>query len=141
MDLLKKINRIFLVLMFTTILCVPTMPVFADSGTSSFVQPRDSDIAHDSFVDWEQFEKTYTLDEADGKYVNFYIENTGDVSIKITINGKNGRTIEPGDSGHITAEVKNGILGNSKKYTLKAVPTPNGGRISMDWRIAQRDEK
>lgn len=82
-----------------------------------------------------QFQATYPLKKSNGEKVNFWIKNTGNVSVKITINKDQKRTLAPGKSGHISAPV--GSL--SKKYKFEAVPTPNGGEISIDFRIAQRD--
>lgn len=106
-------------------------PTFAESTESS-----SKDYAAESgSSSGTEFQASYPLKKSNGAKVNFWIKNTGDVSVKITINGNQKKTLAPGKSGHISAPV--GFL--SKKYKFKAVPTPNGGKISIDYRIAQRD--
>jgi hypothetical protein len=104
------------------------IPAFAESTESS---SKDSG----SHSGTAGFSTTFKLSSANGKNVNFWIKNTGNVSVRITINGDQKRTLAPGKSGHISAPV--GSL--SSEYKFKAVPTPNGGDSSIDYRIAQRD--
>lgn len=107
------------------------IPVFAESTEGS-----SKDYAAKSGSNsGTQFQATYPLKKSNGAKVNFWIKNTGDVSVRITINGDQKRTLAPGKSGHISAPV--GSL--SSEYKFKAVPTPNGGEISIDYRISQRD--
>ncbi|KOR76066.1 hypothetical protein [Paenibacillus solani] len=106
------------------------LPAFAKSTESS-----SKDYADKGSHTGTQFQATYPLKKSNGAKVNFWIKNTGDVSVKITINGKQKTTLAPGKSGHISAPV--GFL--SSNYKFKAVPTPNGGKISINFRIAQRD--
>lgn len=98
------------------------------------IQPYDMDIAKGSATG-SAFEMTKSLTSKNGKTVNFWIRNNGTTSVAITINGKGGRTIKPGTEGHISADV--GYF--TKDYTFKASPTPNGGDIDIEYRIAQRD--
>ncbi|MGG3280612.1 hypothetical protein [Paenibacillus solani] len=107
------------------------LPVFAKSTESSSKDNAADSGSHTG----TQFQATYPFKKSNGAKVNFWIKNTGDVSVKITINGRQKRTIAPGKSGHISAPV--GFL--SGDYKFKAVPTPNGGDISINYRIAQRD--
>jgi len=107
------------------------IPAFAESTESS---SKDYAAKSGSYSGTE-FQATNPLKKSNGAKVNFFIKNTGDVSVRITINGDQKRTLAPGKSGHISAPV--GSL--SSKYKFKAVPTPNGGKISIDYRIAQRD--
>ncbi|KOP65970.1 hypothetical protein AMS62_12520 [Bacillus sp. FJAT-18019] len=107
------------------------LPVFAKSTESSSKDNAAKSGSHTG----TQFQATYPLKKSNGAKVNFWIKNTGNVSVKITINGGQKRTLAPGKSGHISAPV--GFL--SSNYKFKAVPTPNGGEISINFRIAQRD--
>lgn len=107
------------------------IPAFAESTESS---SKDS-AAKSGSQSGTEFQATYPLKKSNGAQVNFWIKNTGNVSVRISINGDLKRTLAPGKSGHISAPV--GSL--SSKYIFKAVPTPNGGKISIDYRIAQRD--
>jgi hypothetical protein len=104
---------------------------FAESTESS---SKDYAAKSGSYSGTE-FQATYPLKKSNGAKVNFWIKNTGNVSVRIIINGDQKRTLAPGKSGHISAPV--GSL--SSEYKFKAVPTPNGGKISIDYRIAQRD--
>ncbi|MFF2017991.1 MULTISPECIES: hypothetical protein [Paenibacillus] len=107
------------------------IPAFAESTESS---SKDY-AAKSGSSSGTEFQATYPLKKSNGAKVNFWIKNTGNVSVRITINGDQKRTLAPGKSGHISAPV--GSL--SSEYKFKAVPTPNGGDISIDYRIAQRD--
>lgn len=107
------------------------IPAFAESTESS---SKDY-AAKSGSSSGTEFQATYPLKKSNGAKVNFWIKNTGNVSVRITINGDQKRTLAPGKSGHISAPV--GSL--SSEYKFKAVPTPNGGEISIDYRIAQRD--
>lgn len=78
---------------------------------------------------------SYSLSNYNGKYVNFWIRNNGNVNVKITINGSVERVFEPNESGHIFAVFSSDI---DEDFLLKAVPTPNGGKIDIDYSIAQR---
>lgn len=119
------------------------LPTFAQSTESSsenyatesgVIQPYDMDVSSGSYSG-TGFSTTYKLSSANGKNVNFWISNTGKVSVKITINGGSEATFAPGQSGHISASV--GIFASS--YLFKASATPNGGDIKIDYKIAQRD--
>lgn len=102
---------------------------FAESTESSSRDYAATSGSHSG----TEFQAAYTFKKRNGAKVNFWIKNTGDVSVRISINGDQKRTLAPGKSGHVSVEV--GSL--SRKYKFKAVPTPNGGKISIDYRIAQ----
>lgn len=89
----------------------------------------------------DTFQSDYTLDEKDGKYVNFYIENVGDIAVSATINGEEKRIFQPNEKGHIYIEVDNSIFGKSKEYTFRAVSEPVGATIKINYIIAQRDSQ
>ena len=124
------------VVSFALVVCLISVtsisPAFAESTESS---SKDY-AAKSGSLSGTEFQATYRLKKRNGAKVNFWIKNTGDVSVRITINGDQKKTIAPGKSGHISAPV--GSL--RSKYKFKAVPTPNGGKISIDYRIAQRDD-
>lgn len=84
-----------------------------------------------------QFTAAYDLRQADGKYVNFYVENYGSEPVVITINGDHSRTIEPGSSGHICAPISVAIMPQS--MTLKCTATGDEA-LDIYWKIAQRTQ-
>ena len=107
-------------------------------GMWSIKRPQEAQMLQDSVkgsAAGAAFEKTAALIDSNGKTVNFWIRNNGTTSVAITINGKGSRTIKPGTEGHISADV--GYF--TKDYTFKAAPTPNGGDIDIEYKIAQRD--
>lgn len=112
------------------------MPVHAEAN--EVFQPTiiayDMSVASGSYRGTE-FQSTYSLKKKNGKKVNFWISNNGKVNVKITINGSHSRILKPGENGHISASV--GYF--SGDYKFKAVPSPNGGVIDIDYSIAQRD--
>ncbi|MDR0270328.1 hypothetical protein [Paenibacillus sp.] len=122
---------------------VSTLPSFAQSTENSsenyatesgVFEPYDMDVSSGTYSG-TGFSTTYKLSSANGKDVNFWISNTGNVSVKITINGGSEATFAPGKSGHISVPV--GYFATN--YTFKASSTPNGGNISIEYKIAQRD--
>ncbi|APO42994.1 MULTISPECIES: hypothetical protein [Paenibacillus] len=122
---------------------VSTLPTFAQSTESlsenyaterGVIQPYDMDVSSGTYSG-TGFSTSYKLSSANGKNVNFFIKNTGDVSVKITINGGSEATFAAGKSGHISAPV--GVF--ASEYKFKASATPNGGDISIEYKIAQRD--
>lgn len=82
-----------------------------------------------------EFNYTVELTKGNGEYVHFWIENTGDKNIAITINDDAEVTIGPGEEGETS--VKTGMF--AKDYVCKAVPSGAGGRISFDYQIVQRE--
>lgn len=82
------------------------------------------------------FNYTVELTKGNGEYVHFWIENTGDKNIAITINDDAEVTIAPGEEGETS--VKTGMF--AKDYVCKAVPSGAGGRISLAYRITQGEK-
>lgn len=80
--------------------------------------------------------RTYECQKVDGKYVNFYVHNTGACSVTININGSYARTIEPGSAGHVRAPISTTIL--SQSMTLECV-SADGSDMDIYWKAAQRD--
>lgn len=118
------------------------LPVNAQTNESSNIDkiddvvivPFDMHVGNGSYCGTE-FQATYSLKSKNGRNVNFWISNKGSVDVKITINGSNSRILSPGENGHISASV--GYF--SSDFEFKAVPSPNGGTIDIDYNIAQRD--
>lgn len=106
-----------------------------NKSSTEEVKKEPYEIGSGSYSGTTGYKSEFSLNRDKGKYVNFWIKNTGNVNIKITINDSGERTFAPGESGHISAEVESA----SKNYTFKALPTPNGGNTSIDFRIVQRD--
>lgn len=74
----------------------------------------------------------WTLNNKKGQDVNFWIQNTGKNNIKISINDKEERVLEPGKQGHISKQ-----LGYwSKEYVFKATSEKDGRRINMEYNIS-----
>lgn len=82
-----------------------------------------------------EFQYSVYLNKNNGKTVNFWIRNKGSVNVVISINGENERTIKPGRSGHISADVTSA----SQSFDFNAeASSSTPGDISIDYRIAQR---
>lgn len=79
---------------------------------------------------------TVMLKKEDGAQIDFWIENTGDKDIAITINKKEKKIIVPGEEGSTSVTVGR----FTKEYVCKAVPSGAGGRISLAYRITQGEE-
>ena len=83
-----------------------------------------------------EFNHTVELTKGNGEYVHFWIENTGDKDIAITINEAAEVIVAPGEEGETS--VKTGMF--AKDYVCKAVPSGAGGRISLAYRITQGEK-
>ncbi|CDC25927.1 putative lipoprotein [Clostridium sp. CAG:505] len=83
-----------------------------------------------------EFNHTVELTKGNGEYVHFWIENTGDKDIAITINETAEVIVAPGEEGETS--VKTGMF--AKDYVCKAVPSGAGGRISLAYRITQGEK-
>ena len=82
-----------------------------------------------------EYQYNVYLNKNNGKTVNFWIRNKGSVNVVISINGENERTIKPGRSGHISADVTSA----SQSFDFNAeASSSTPGDISIDYRIAQR---
>ena len=94
---------------------------------------RDLDVDSGSYSG-SDYDDTFYLSKNNGKTVNFWIRNKGSNNVVISINGGNERTIKPGRSGHITADV----TGTNQRFDFNARPSASTpGHISIDFRIAQ----
>lgn len=126
-----KVKNLLAFLLTLTFIVIP-----ASAGShDDLIQPYDMGIASGYLYDATQFTETYRLDRENGANVNFYVENLGNISVEITINGGVSKILAPGQSGHISYPVVFFV----PEYKFKAVPTPNGGNISIYYSIAQRD--
>ena len=81
-----------------------------------------------------EYQYSVYLNKNNGKTVNFWIRNKGSANVVISINGENERTIKPGRSGHISADVTSA----SQSFDFNAeASSSTPGDISIDFRIAQ----
>lgn len=94
---------------------------------------RDLDVDSGSYSG-SDYDDTFYLSKNNGKTVNFWIRNKGSNNVVISINGGNERTIKPGRSGHITADVTDT---NQSFYFNAKSSASTPGHISIDFRIAQ----
>lgn len=123
-----------------SVMLLSSFPVLANNFdeikeiNEDVITPCDMDVSSGTYSG-TGFSTSYSLKEANGENINFWIKNNGKTDVVITINGDEARTIRPGKDGHIS--VKAGYF--SKKYTFEAVPSPSGGKINIEYRIAQRD--
>lgn len=138
----KKILALILVLL--TVLNVPTVNATslhekAQIGTSPLLPTA-------VFVDCnynssEAFERTFSLNANNGDIFNFYVNNLGSCSVTLTIEvdgvKKVSKTYVPGNGGHISVEVTNGLFGTSRKYTVRCT-SPNGAEMNVYLKAAQR---
>ena len=104
------------------------------SVDNEIVSVRDLDVDSGSYSGAD-YDDTFYLSKNNGKTVNFWIRNKGSVNVVISINGENERTIKPGKSGHITADVTDT---NQSFYFNAKSSASTPGDISIDYRIAQR---
>ena len=131
-----------------TVLCMALGTMALSACTSTEPTPpteqeqanevRSKEIFTGSFSEDDTFLQPHELYRNNGAYVNFWIDNTGDKSVTITIDGKGARVIEPGKNGHISAKVDK----KTRYYKFMATPSSDsGGTITFDYRIKQTNEE
>lgn len=132
--------------MVSAIVMVPTIAAKLESVTASVgivdsieMMPWDMQVKENTINDKDGLDYSRKLNSSNGKYVNFYIENLGKNPVVATINGKEERTFQPGEKGHIDMEVTQEFFGGDKTYTFKAVAGKNGGTVHIHYVIDQRD--
>lgn len=103
------------------------------SVDNEIIPVRDLDVDSGSYSG-SDYDDTFYLSKNNGKTVNFWIRNKGSNNVVISINGGNERTIKPGRSGHITADVTDT---NQSFYFNAKSSASTPGHISIDFRIAQ----
>ncbi|MDR3092114.1 MAG: hypothetical protein LBU36_08040 [Clostridiales bacterium] len=141
---MKRFNEILASALIIGVIVMGSSVVYADDAASGGVSGYESDNAGLELKTGSASGTDFTSGEVDltssnGKYLNYYVENNGSVSVYITISGGASaeRTLKPGEKGHISVTLASG----TKSYTCKAVPTPNGGEIDIYYKMAQRDVK
>ncbi|MDO4711746.1 MAG: hypothetical protein Q4A75_07180 [Peptostreptococcaceae bacterium] len=83
-----------------------------------------------------QFHFQEALETKNGEWASYWIGNNGKVAVQMTIDGWRGRTLRPGENGWISVKVTDLKKGSS----FKAVPTPNGGKLDVEYKIIQANE-
>lgn len=140
-----KLNKMIalmlaLVTVFTASTVSATSPSEETESAISPVQP------YATFVDCnyqsnEAFVEPVVLNAKNGDILNFYVNNFGttSVTISIEVGGQKvaTKTYAPGNGGHISTTITNGLLGGSKTYTLKCT-APNGAYMDVYLKAAQR---
>ena len=111
-------------------------PTADQPASASTTTPLELEHGSDTCND-VQFQRTIYASNRNGTYLTFWVKNTGTNRVTITINDANAQTIDPGEQGHSYVPV--GYL--FRAYSCKAVPTSNGGHISIAWRIAQGESQ
>ena len=112
---------------------LPT-PHPSEVSSETIISPRDLEIAEGTATG-SQFTRTVAVTSRNGERLNFWVHNRGTSNVDITIDNKKKRTLKPGEQGHIYITL--GFF--TQNHTCKAVPSPNGGSLNIEYRIAQRD--
>ena len=135
----RKMNALLAAAMVAAMATIPActtdetaIPNQAVSSESSEIMPLELELAHGDVSNATDWEKTITLAKPNGDHANFYIENNGDTSITISINGSYQKEIAAGENGFVTATVS-----STKSYVFRAVPSTSG-KISVHYDLAQR---
>lgn len=102
------------------------------SNTNSGYTTRDY-VASSGNYSGSVFQRTILMDSADGRYVNFYIENNSTAAVTFKINNEVSRSLLPGQYGHISVTMP---VASSKNYTFR-VDGSNG--VNIYYKIAQRN--
>ncbi len=143
-------KRIFSVLFAVIMVCAVSVTfVFATEpgGGRPLADVVYSDLAMpvEPFLDSGHLNNSTGLDTVkllnrdNGQYVCLYVENHGTNAVVATINGEGARPLEPGESGHISVEVTQGLFGYDREYAFKVLTGTNGGTVNISYRIVQQD--
>lgn len=135
---LKLIKKAVVPILIVTMVLVIAVMLNTKISSADDINTKGMGISSGSYSGTSFGPAEYSLNKSNGQYINFWIKNTGNVNVKIKINDTVERTFKPGEEGHITAQFSRD---SDEDFIFKAVPTPNGGKISIDYRIAQRHIK
>lgn len=113
------------------------LQMISEAPDSAVTNSRGKKLGYGDYCG-SSYESSWKRNKINGDILNFYVNNKGTTSVIITINGENARTLEPGEAGHISAEV-NDLLNLGKWYTVKCVPAISGADINITYAVAQRD--
>lgn len=145
-------NRVITMLLATAMSCtIFVAPAFATEAKEDNyptavaglfeIMPFDLAIATGNYDSNIEMIVSKKLNRDNGKYVNFYVENKGNISVVATINGEVPRTYAPGEKGHISLEVTQGWFGFDKDYEFKVESVKDGGSVNIYYEIAQRNSQ
>ncbi len=76
-----------------------------------------------------------TLYEAQGRYVNFWVENVGESAIYIDINGVDEKLIDVGESAYAQIDIE----ATGSAFCIGKVRATENVEVSINYRVAQRD--
>ncbi|QPR67048.1 hypothetical protein I6G82_17590 [Lysinibacillus macroides] len=135
---MKKESKLLLLILTISIATVLIIPVSVNFMAQSkyshqVITLHGIDIARGTYSGGQFIDK-YRVSKRNGEMLNFWIKNTGNTDIKITIDEKGGAIFQPGEQGHISTSV--GFF--AKTYEFKAAPLHNGGNIRMEYGLSQR---
>lgn len=144
------IKWINILIILITLLCLSTLFGCSQNNynksedSSADSEDTDKEIDSGTMSASVGYERTFSLDSKNGKYVYFYIENIGNIEntcIAAEINDSSSHTFNPGDKGYIYTEVVNNLFDKPKDYEFKAVTGKNGGKAEMTFKIVQTDRQ
>lgn len=133
-----------LVLVMITVLNVPTVSATSiheriEVGACP-VQPT-AVFLDCNYKSSEAFKRSFSLNSKNGDIFNFYVNNLGSctVTISIEVDGvkKVSKSYAPGNGGHISVNVTNGLFGGARSYTVKCT-SPDGAEMYVYLKAAQR---
>lgn len=84
-----------------------------------------------------QFQFQGELENQNGEWASYWIKNNGKVAVQMMIDGWRGRTLQPEENGWISIK----LTDLKKETSFKAVPTPNGGELDIEYKIIQTNEE
>lgn len=127
------LNKVQILMSLLCLTCL--MGGCEDISSDETVRSEEAMEIASGVVTGTRFYDTYSLTSKNRKSVNFWIQNNGTNSVKISINEDETRKIEPGQQGHISTDVES----ITTDYTFRAVSAENGGDINIEYKIAQVD--
>lgn len=145
-------NKVIATLLATTIICgtfatlAYVIDIKENNNTREVVTPKQITPLDLSIDNGESnsnvgLEKTYKLNNDNGKYVNLYVENKGTNDVVATINDSSEKTLKPNEKGNVCVEVNQGFFGRDKDYVFKVLTGRNGGTVDIYYEIAQQENQ
>ena len=132
---MKKTMKIVLAFIVSIIIAIPLI-VMSKTVNEDPTRIQLEDLS-DTYSG-SDFKETYYLNVGSGKDVNFWVKNTGESDILISLDGKGLKEpLAAGEEGEVTST--SGLF--SRSYNFKVVSKPKGENMEFEYRIKLVDKK
>ncbi len=136
----RMLAAVMAVLVLTLAACGGTEPrVYTGKLTEKLDEenkPNGITVAQGTYLDVISVEEKKTLNQENGRYLLYYVENWGDTTLAISIDDVSSDPIKPGECGYLVMEVTNVVGIFPREYSCE-VNTLEGGFVSVKQIVIQ----